>query len=233
MPDEKNKTALFQLIFSIIFIFIYPIVFFSIAGDWFWVEGWIYNISFVLFSLAAIFYLYYNNPALLNERFKLKGKLGQKEWDRYFITILLTTYTIWFVIVPLDAKRFGWSVSFPIWLEVLGGITILAFFFFYFRAFADNPFLSPVIRIQQERNQYVVSTGVYGIIRHPMYLGSILMFIGVPILLGSIYGIILGVILSLMLAVRIIGEEKMLEEELEGYKEYKQKVKYRLIPFIW
>src|SRR5574344_403239 len=231
MTTQENKTALFQLIFSIIFIFMYPVVFFALAGDLYWVEGWIYNIPFLIFSLIAIFYLYYKDPALLNERFSIKGRIGQKKWDKYFVTALLTIYSAWFVIIPLDARRFGWSADFPIWLKALGGIMLLICFYFYFRSFTDNPFLAPTIRIQQERNQYVVSTGVYGIVRHPMYLGSILMFIGIPTLLGSLYGIFLGTILSLLLIPRIFGEEKMLEEELDGYKEYKQKVKYRLIPF--
>lgn len=233
MTEQKNKKALFQLIFSIVFIFMYPAAFFALAGDLYWIEGWIYNILFFMLFSAIILYLYYKDPALLDERFRPQGSIGQKEWDKYFVTALLTLYSAWFIIIPLDARRFGWSADFPIWLEALGGIMLLICFYFYFRSFADNPFLAPTIRIQQEKNQYVVSTGVYCIVRHPMYLGSILMFIGIPLLLGSLYGIFLGTILSLLLIPRIFGEEKMLEEELQGYKEYEQKVKYRLIPFIW
>ncbi|MGE5403238.1 MAG: methyltransferase family protein, partial [Candidatus Doudnabacteria bacterium] len=105
--------------------------------------------------------------------------------------------------------------------------------FFLYRSFTDNPFLSPLVRIQRERNHKVVTTGVYSFVRHPMYLGAILMFIGAPLLLGSMYGIMLGALLSLFLVIRIFGEEKMLIEELEGYVDYTKKVKYRLIPFIW
>ncbi len=90
-----------------------------------------------------------------------------------------------------------------------------------------------LVRIQSERRQQVVSTGVYGIVRHPMYLGGILLFIGTPMLLGSIYGVIIGISMLLLLTFRIIGEEKMMVNELDGYTEYKKKVKYRLIPFIW
>jgi protein-S-isoprenylcysteine O-methyltransferase Ste14 len=103
----------------------------------------------------------------------------------------------------------------------------------FLRSFTDNPFLSPLVRIQSDRKQSVVSTGVYGFVRHPMYLGATLMFLGAPLLLGSIAGLLVGAILSLLLAGRIAGEEKLLVSELAGYDEYRKKVRYRLLPFIW
>jgi protein-S-isoprenylcysteine O-methyltransferase Ste14 len=135
--------------------------------------------------------------------------------------------------MPLDAKRYGWTTSFPEGLKVLGGMALLVSFFFFYRSYADNTFLSPLVRIQTERKQKVITTGVYGFVRHPMYLGGTLLFIGTPLLLGSIYGVLIGLIMILLLASRIIGEERMLVNELEGYEDYKKKVKYRLIPFIW
>lgn len=97
----------------------------------------------------------------------------------------------------------------------------------------DNTYLSPLVRIQKERGQKLISTGVYGFVRHPLYLGAIIFFLGGPLVMGSMYGLIIGVLLSLSMILRTIGEEKMLVEELEGYVEYKKKVKYRLIPHIW
>ena len=105
--------------------------------------------------------------------------------------------------------------------------------FFLFRSFTDNPFLSPLVRIQGERHQQVVSTGVYGLVRHPMYLGASLMFVGGPLLLGSAWGLLVGLGLVLLLIVRIRGEEKLLARELEGYDAYRGRVRYRLIPGIW
>ncbi len=96
--------------------------------------------------------------------------------------------------------------------------------FLFYRAYVDNTFLSPLVRIQTERKQQVVSTGVYGFVRHPMYLGGLLLFIGTPLLLGSVYGVLIAVLMSLVLAARIIGEEKMLVGELEGYTDYRKKV---------
>jgi protein-S-isoprenylcysteine O-methyltransferase Ste14 len=89
------------------------------------------------------------------------------------------------------------------------------------------------IRIQKDRKQTLISTGVYGFVRHPMYFGGILLFIGAPLLLGSLWGIIIGFALTLLLAGRIVGEEKMLTDDLAGYAEYKKRVQYRLIPFVW
>jgi protein-S-isoprenylcysteine O-methyltransferase Ste14 len=106
-------------------------------------------------------------------------------------------------------------------------------FFLFFRSYTDNTFLSPLVRIQEERKQRVISTGVYGIVRHPMYLGGILMFFGAPLLIGSGYGLLAGLALTILLMARITGEEEMLGRELDGYREYMQKVRYRLVPFLW
>jgi protein-S-isoprenylcysteine O-methyltransferase Ste14 len=135
--------------------------------------------------------------------------------------------------MPLDAKRFGWSPAFPPWLNILGGPLLVGSFFLFFRSYTDNTFLSPLVRIQEDRMQRVVSTGVYGFVRHPMYLGAILMFVGAPLLLGSLYGIPAGIALIILLMARILGEEAMLIRDLEGYREYTRNVRYRLFPFIW
>jgi protein-S-isoprenylcysteine O-methyltransferase Ste14 len=105
--------------------------------------------------------------------------------------------------------------------------------FLFFRSYADNTFLSPLVRIQADRNQRVVSTGIYGFVRHPMYLGAILMFIGAPLLLGSLYGLLAGLALTILLMARILGEEAMLDRDLKGYREYTQTVRYRLFPHLW
>jgi protein-S-isoprenylcysteine O-methyltransferase Ste14 len=135
--------------------------------------------------------------------------------------------------MPLDAERFSWTNNFPIYMEALGLILLIGSAFFLFRSYKDNTFVSPLVRIQSDRDQQVVSTGVYGMVRHPMYLGGMMLFLGAPLLMGSLYGIIIGVFLSILFVGRIIGEEKMLMEELDGYGDYKKKVRYRIIPYIW
>lgn len=233
MAVENNKIRKSQIIFSILYILIWPIVILFLSGDWLWIEGWIFSIWFVTLSLAVVIYLYFKDPGLLAERFRKPGTGGEKGWDKYWIYTILIMFIIWLVVMPLDAKRYGWTVNFPVWLKFIGGILLFPAFFFTYRAFVDNPFASSLVRIQTERKQYVVSTGVYGFVRHPMYLGAILYSIGSPMLLGSKYGILLGLIMSFLLVGRIIGEERALVEGLEGYEDYKKKVKYRLIPYIW
>lgn len=230
---ETGKVSLNKIIFSLIYIFIYPILLLAISGDKYWIEGWIISVWLLVSSIFMLLYLYFKDPDLLAERFLIKGRKGQKTWDKYFLLLMTILYFVWLLVMPLDSKRFGWSHNFPLWLKFLGGLCILLSSFFMFKSMADNTFASPLIKIQKERNQYVVSTGVYGFVRHPMYLGAVLMFFGLPLLLGSYYGILLGFAQSSLFILRILGEEKMLEDELEGYKEYKQKVKYRLIPFVW
>jgi len=222
-----------KIIYAAIWILIWPALLLFLSGDWLWIEGWIFNIWFLSLCFFTISYLYRKDPALLSERFKQPGTANQKGWDRFIVYGLVLGFITWIVIMPLDAKRFAWTASLPIWLKVVGGIGLLLSFFFFYRSYTDNTFLSPLVRIQEERRQQVVSTGVYSFVRHPMYLAGILMFLGAPLLLGSMYGVLVGVVLCFLLVFRIGGEEKMLMNELEGYADYKKKVRYRFIPFVW
>jgi protein-S-isoprenylcysteine O-methyltransferase Ste14 len=232
--NEKNtKLSIGKIVFTFIYILIFPALLLFLSGDWYWIEGWLFCVWFTALCFITIIYLYQKDPALLSERYKQPGTANQKGWDRYVVYGLLIGFVTWIIIMPLDAKRFEWSAFFPIWLKIIGGIELLFSFFFFFRSYADNTFLSPLVRIQAERKHHVVSTGVYGFVRHPMYLGGILLFIGTPLELGSLYGLLVGVVIPILLATRILGEEKMLTTELEGYSDYKKKVKYRLIPFVW
>ena len=135
--------------------------------------------------------------------------------------------------MPLDAKRFSWSPVFPIWLEVIGGMILLPALYFLIMSTIENTYLSSVVRIQDDRKQKVISTGVYSFVRHPLYFGFILMMFGGPLLLGSVFGIAIAIIALVAIMLRIVGEERMLSSELEGYEEYKKKVKYRLLKYIW
>jgi len=230
---EKNKLTPARLVLTAIYILIFPALILVLSGDWLWIEGWIFNIWFLALCATTIIYLYRKDPALLVERYRQPGTASQRVWDKYVVYGLVLGFMLWIVIMPLDAKRYGWSPAFPVWLKIIGGVGLILSSFLFFRSYADNTFVSALVRIQAERKQRVVSTGVYGFVRHPMYLGGILLFIGTPMLLGSMYGLIIGILISFLLAGRIIGEERMLVKELDGYAEYREKVRYRLIPFIW
>lgn len=183
--------------------------------------------------LSNMVYLYRNDPALLAERSKAPGSDNQKPWDRFLLSGAYIMAVLWFIIMPVDAVRFGWSPGFPLWLKAVGSPALLPALYLIYRATVDNTYLSTMVRIQEERKHRVITGGVYGFVRHPLYLGCLLMLFGAPFLLGSLVGLGIAVIALVVLMVRILGEEKMLADELEGYLEYQKKVTYRLIPFIW
>lgn len=222
-----------KIIGAFLYILIFPVLLFLLAGDWDWREGWVFTIWFLVLCYTVIVYLYRKDPALLAERYRAPGTGKQEPWDRFVVYGLVVGFIFWIAVMPLDARRFGWSTAFPLWLQFSGVALLCGSFFFFFRSYADNTFLSPLVRIQKERRQTVVSTGVYALVRHPMYLGGILMFLGTPLLLGSACGIIAGFFLTLLLMARIPEEEALLLRELEGYGDYCKKVRFRLVPFIW
>ena len=230
---ENQQISKIKLFLTFVYVLIFPVALLAISGNWLWPQGWIFGVWYLGLCYLGIIYLYRYNPALLAERYRLPGSGGEKRWDKYFTYISYPSSVIWLVIMPLDAQRFAWTTNFPVWFEPLGLLLLIGSAFLMLRSFKDNAFLSPLVRIQAERDQKVVSTGVYGFVRHPFYLGAMLTFLGAPLLLGSLFGLIVGVYLSILYAVRIIGEERMLLEELEGYAAYTKRVKYRLIPYIW
>jgi protein-S-isoprenylcysteine O-methyltransferase Ste14 len=231
MPAQVTITPL-KLVATVLYLLVWPAIQLWLSGDWGWVEGWIFGLWFVALCTTCIVWLYRKDPALLAERYRRPGTGGQSRADTLIVYGLVVGFIAWIAVPPLDV-RFGWTGGLPRWLEAAGGVLLLGAGFFLFRAFTDNTFLSPLVRIQTERQQQVVSTGVYGIVRHPMYLGACLMFAGGPLLLGSAWGVLAGLALMLLVVVRIGGEEKLLVGELEGYEAYRQKVRYRLVPGLW
>jgi protein-S-isoprenylcysteine O-methyltransferase Ste14 len=231
--EAARRVSPLQLAGAGLYIAAWPAIMFVVAGDIRWLEGWVFAAWYVGLCVTVMIWLYRKDPTLLAERYRKPGSGGQSRRDQGFVYALVVSFAAWIVAMPLDARRFRWSPSFPEASRGAGVGLLLASAFFLFRAFRDNTFLSPLVRIQTERKQRVVSTGVYGFVRHPMYLGAVLMFVGTPLLLGSTIGLGLGVTMTLILAFRIIGEERVLAGELLGYAEYRKSVRYRLMPFIW
>jgi protein-S-isoprenylcysteine O-methyltransferase Ste14 len=155
----------------------------------------------------------------------------QKVWDKAFFLLMNVSFMSWLVLMPLDAVRFHWS-QVPVWLQVAGAIVLLCSFPLFFATFRENSYLSPMVRIQKDRGQTVVSTGPYHYVRHPMYAAALLLMFGTTLLLGSWYGLLLVLIFVGMIAGRAVLEERTLREELQGYDSYMAQVKYRLIPYI-
>lgn len=231
-----NQTDAFpvsRLIYSFIYLAFFPVILFLLAGDWRWFEGWLFSGIFVGGSFATLFYLYFNDPALLNERYGSPVQKEQKTWDKVLLVLFFVEFLAWFAIMPLDAKRYGWTQPFPAGVRAMGTILLIAGMYVLFAALRENSFAAPVVKMQFERGQHVISTGPYALVRHPMYAGALLLFLGGPLMLSSCVGLILGFALIVTLAIRSVGEEAMLKQELPGYREYTQKVRSRLIPFVF
>jgi protein-S-isoprenylcysteine O-methyltransferase Ste14 len=231
--DPSNRVSPLQLAGAALYIALWPALLFVLAGDVRWLEGWLFTGWFLALCTTVIAWLWHNDPALLAERYRRPGSGGHPSDDQAMVYAIVVGFAAWIVLMPLDARRFGWTPSPPVGPKLGGGGLLVLAAFLLFRSFRDNPFLSPLVRIQTERRQKVVSTGVYRFVRHPMYLGAVLMFVGTPLLLGSAVGLLVGLAMTVLLARRIVREERVLGDELEGYREYKQKVPYRLLPFVW
>lgn len=222
-----------KLIGAFFYLLIFPVILLFLSGDWRWTEGWIYSILFYIMCSANLLYLHFKDPALLKERFGSPVQKEQKPWDKVLLILFFIEFLVCFAIMPLDARRFHWSPEFPLWIRVAGALLLAVALFMVFEALRENTFAAPVVKMQKERGQKVISTGMYGVVRHPMYAGAVLLFISTPLLLGSIYGLALGLLLIITIAARSVGEEAMLKQELEGYRDYMKKVKWRIIPFVF
>jgi protein-S-isoprenylcysteine O-methyltransferase Ste14 len=234
MSLETSKPTTTRFILLIILnLIIYPLVVLLAAGTCLWLEGWLFGLWFAAMVISNFVYLYLRDPALLAERSRLASGEKRKPWDRVFGLFAFTMALAWFVLIPLDARRFSWSPAFPLWIKAVGDIFLLVALYLIYFSTVQNTFLSAQVRIQAERKQQVITTGVYSFVRHPYYLGILLMLVGAPLMAGSLAGLAIALVAVIALVVRILGEEKMMIDELEGYQDYKQKVKYRLLPFVW
>lgn len=216
--------------FVILFL-VFVLALFLPAGTLVWPAGWILLILFFGFAIAISLWLFKYNPSLLKERMTM-FRADQKSWDKIFFVLIEICFFAWIVFMPLDAVRFRWSYM-PVWLQVVGAIALAGSFYLFFLTFRENSYLSPMVRIQKDRGQTVVSTGPYHYVRHPMYAAILLFVPGVALLLGSWYGLLAGLLVIGMVARRAVLEERTLQQELPGYDTYMSQVKYRLVPHVW
>jgi protein-S-isoprenylcysteine O-methyltransferase Ste14 len=208
------------------------LILFLPAGMLAWPQGWIFMGLFMGCSAAIGIWLRRADPDLLAERMKSPMSADQKLSDRIVMGAIMIVFLGWLVLAALDAKRFGWS-HVPLWLEVMGALLILIAFYGWVTVLRANSFAAVNIRLQAERKQTVISSGPYAVVRHPMYSYALLMMIGSALLLGSLWSLACVVLLTLLMAARALGEEKMLLDGLEGYRDYAAKVRFRLVPGIW
>ena len=216
-------SAIIKFSFGIIFV---GLLLFLPAGTFYYFNAWLFmSLLFIPMFILGIF-LFIKSPELLEKRLNAKEKEKTQKGVVGFSAILFLAS---FLIAGFD-YRFDWSVI-PMWCVILASVILLMSYGMYAEVMRENIYLSRTIEVQE--NQKVIDTGLYGIIRHPMYAVTIWLFLAIPIVLGSWWALLCMVPYPFLIAIRILNEEKVLENNLSGYKEYKAKVKYRLVPFIW
>jgi protein-S-isoprenylcysteine O-methyltransferase Ste14 len=189
-------------------------------------NGWLFmGILFIPMFIVGIV-LFIKSPFLLEKRLNNKEK---QKTQQGVVKLSGLMFLGGFIVSSLDF-RFGWS-KVPVWVVIVAVGLFLIGYVMYAFVLKQNAYLSRTIKV--ETNQKVISTGLYSIVRHPMYFATLLMFLPMPLILGSFYGLIAFALYPLIIVIRILNEEEVLSSELDGYKEYQDKVKYRLIPFIW
>lgn len=196
------------------------------AGTLDFKNGWLFITLLFVPMLIMGGILFFKAPELLKKRLDTQEK---QTVQKSVVAVSAILFLCGFVLAGLDF-RFAWS-DIPVWLIILASCVLLASYALYAEVMRENAYLSRAIKV--EDNQKVIDTGLYGIVRHPMYAATTWMFLSIPIVLGSWFAIIPFAFYPIIIAVRILNEEKVLEKELKGYNEYKKKVKYRLIPFVW
>ena len=196
------------------------------AGTLSFFNGWLFmGILFIPMFFAGIVMMF-KNPGLLKSRLNAKEKQQEQS---LVVKLSGLMFLAGFIMAGVNF-RFDWPML-PRGVVIGASVIFLAAYVLYAEVLRENTYLSRTIEVQE--NQKVIDTGLYGIVRHPMYSVTLLLFLSMPLVLGSLYSFLIFLVYPFIIAKRIKGEEEFLEKELSGYREYKQKVKYRLIPFIW
>jgi len=223
MQSKLLIQAIIKFLMGLIMV---SILLFLPAGTIHYWNAWLFmGVLFIPMFIAGLILLL-KSPNLLSKRLNVKEKETEQ---KQVIGLSLLMFVGGFIVAALDF-RYSWS-KLPDWVIIAAMIIFLISYGLYAEVMRENAYLSRTIEVQE--NQKVIDTGLYGIVRHPMYFVTVLLFLSMPFILGSVYAFIIFLIYPLILVKRIKNEEAILREELTGYAEYTKKVKYRLIPFIW
>jgi protein-S-isoprenylcysteine O-methyltransferase Ste14 len=204
---------------------------FACAGTMHWPSAWVFLATCALLGPLCGWWLYRIDPALLAERLRPVLQKDQPAADKVFMIAFVVVMLVWLAAMGLDRRTL--SSDMPLALQMLGLALFLLSTLFILWVFRENSFAAPVVKLQAERAQRVISTGPYAHVRHPMYSGMILFFAGVPLLLGSWWGLLMVPLVLVLFAARIRIEERTLREGLPGYSDYMTRVRYRLLPGAW
>ena len=204
---------------------------FASAGTLRWPSAWVFLATCTLLGPLCGWWLYRIDPALLAERLRPVLQKDQPAADKVFMSVFVVAMLAWLALIGVDRRI--QSSDMLVALQAVGFALFLASTSFTMWVFRENSFAAPVVKLQAERAQRVISSGPYAHVRHPMYSGMILFFTGVPLLLGSWWGLVMVPVFAALFAIRIGIEERTLREGLPGYADYASRVRYRLLPGVW
>jgi protein-S-isoprenylcysteine O-methyltransferase Ste14 len=231
---SEHPVSIPKLVAGVVFnVFFYALLLFVPAGTLDWWRAWVFLAVTVTVMAAAIFSIFPDNAGLFSERARGIIQKGQPLWDRILVILLVVSFVGQIVFIPLDALRFHLLPKPSGLVSVFGLALYIAGWWVMTLSMKINPFAVPVVRLQQDRHQRVIDTGIYAVVRHPMYAGFIPMVVGPALWMGSYAAALLAIIPIAVLTMRSLFEERFLRRELKGYEAYTEKVRYRLIPFVW
>lgn len=230
MSDRPQPTITRLLVRLLLVLTILGALLFLPAGRWDWPEAWALILSFGAFLLLYALWGLYRDRAQLQERSRVAPNV--KRWDKVILGVYSALLPTVFVVAGFDAGRFGWS-QVPVVMQMLAWVGLALAAGLIFWTTTANTYLSRQARIQDDRGQEVVTVGPYRTIRHPMYLGIVVLYLCLGPSLGSWYALIPGLAIDVLFVVRTAKEDAMLLEELAGYEAYARRVRYRLVPGIW
>ncbi len=214
---------------SIVFAIVLALLLFVPAGTIEYWQAWVYLVVFFASSVAVTIYLMNKDPALLMRRMKAGPTAEREKTQKIIMFFAMVSFVTIFLVSALD-YRFMWSPV-PLAVVIGGDIVVALGFFITFLVVKENTFASATIEITKD--QSVISTGPYAIVRHPMYSGGLLIVLGTPLALGSLWGFLTFIPTSIWIVWRLLDEEKFLAKNLAGYDEYRAKIRYRLVPHVW
>jgi protein-S-isoprenylcysteine O-methyltransferase Ste14 len=224
-----ERSGINRIIQVFVSVLLMGLVLFLSAGRLDWPAAWVFLGLYVLVILTLGVWAMRKHPDVVNERGKLENI---KSWDKTLMIIYTVMLFVLFAVAGLDAGRFGWSVM-PIALQVVGFVALAFALAVTYWAMATNPFLSTIVRIQDDRGHYVVTSGPYRYVRHPMYAMMFFMWPGIALGLGSWWALIPAAVIVIVFVIRTVLEDRTLQAELPGYIAYAQRVRYRLVPGVW
>jgi len=225
--------TVYQWIRLILTYLLIPLVLLVIGWDFGWWQAWVFSLLIIAAGIGGRMWAERRHPGLLAERQNVYKAPGVKPWDKVLAPLMAVSISFpLFIVAGLD-HRYEWSPVFPIWLNIFGFILIAIGYTFAVWALAENRFFSSMMRIQMDRGHVVCDSGPYRIVRHPGYAGNILPLPGIVLALGSGWTLIPAAVALIIAVIRTEMEDRTLQEELPGYREYARHVRYRLLPGIY